>query len=240
MLGGMYLARGDRTAARTPAPLNLPSSQPDAAPPVPAKPPEAPAKAMIPEPVPPRPKTLRVIAATPTSRTFNYRDSSIGVTFSQPVNPETVPAAFRVTPPIQGGFSFPAPNQVVFTPQGFWDLGATYLVTLEDGITEASGLDRLEPMSWEFSIVGGYFYTRDIGPLVQTHCAACHRREGPAARIRLDTLADIKQFVQPGSAERSRFVTALTDSNHQGKLAPAALAKVYLFRDWITTFQAAD
>ncbi len=238
--GGMYLARRDRTAARSPAPPLTPSSQQDAASAASPKPTETLPQAMPPEPVPPRQRNLHVIAATPTSRTFNYRDTPIAVTFSHPVNPETVPPAFKVTPPIPGGYSFPAPNQLVFTPQGFWDLGATYLVTLEEGITDLSGLDHLEPMRWDFSIVGGYFYTRDVSPLVKTHCASCHRAGGPAARIRLDTLADVKQFVKPGSAEASRFVTALTDSNHQGRLAQAALAKVYLFRDWITVFQAGD
>ncbi len=201
---------------------------------------EAVPPAGTPDPVPPRPRNLQVIAATPTSRTFNYRDTPITVTFSHPVNPETVPPAFKVTPPIPGAFAFPAPHQLVFTPQGFWDLGTTYLVTLEEGITDVTGLDHLEPMSWDFAIVGGYFYTRDVRPLVSTHCAACHRPAGPAARIRLGTLADVKRFVHPGSAGGSRFVTALTDSNHQGRLAPAALAKVYLFRDWITLFQAGD
>ncbi len=238
--GGMYLTRRGHPDGRSPAPPLTTSSQQDAASAAPANPTEILPQALTPEPVPPRQWNLHVIAATPTSRTFNYRDTPIAVTFSHPVNPETVPPAFKVTPPITGAFAFPAPNQLVFTPQGFWDLGATYLVTLEEGITDMSGLDHLEPMSWDFSIVGGYFYTRDIRPLVSTHCASCHRPDGPAARMRLDTLADVKRFVQPGSAEASRFVTALTDSNHQGRLAPAALAKVYLFRDWITLFQAGD
>jgi len=195
---------------------------------------------MPPEPGPPQRRNLQVAAVAPTSRSFNYRDTPITVTFSHPVKPETVPPAIKVTPAIAGALSFPAPNQVVFTPRGFWDLGATYLVTLEGGITDVDGFDHLEQVSWDFSIVGGYFYTRDVRPLVRAHCASCHRPDGPAGRVRLDTLADIQRFVQPGSAEASRFVTALTDSNHQGKLPPAALAKVYLLRDWITTFRAGD
>jgi hypothetical protein len=176
----------------------------------------------------------------PTSRTFNYRDTPIEVEFSLPVNQETVPPAFKVTPAMQGTFAWPAPNKLVFTPRRLWDHGATYLVTLEDGITDVNGLDRLGTTSWDFSTVGGYFYSRDVRPLVTAHCAPCHRADGRAARIRLDSLAEIRRFVQPGNADMSRFVTALTDSNHQGKLPPQALAKVYLLRDWIAVFQAGD
>ncbi len=176
----------------------------------------------------------------PTNQTFNYRDTPIEVEFSLPVKPETVPPAFKVNPPVRGTFSWPLPNKLVFTPQGLWDQGSTYLVTLESGITDANELDRLETTSWDFSTVGGYFFTRDIRPLIRSYCASCHRPDGPAARVRLDTLGEVMRFVRTGEAEKSQFVTALTDSNHQGKVAPQALAKVYLIRDWINVFQAAD
>lgn len=177
---------------------------------------------------------------SPTNRTFNYRDAPIQVEFSLPVKQETVPAAFKVNPPMEGTFSWPAPNRMVFTPRGLWDQGVTYLVTLGDGITDVSGFDRLETTSWDFSTVAGYFYSRDIQPLVSAYCAPCHRPDGPAARIRLDTLSDVMRFVERGNAGKSRFVTALEDQNHQGKLPPPFQAKLYIIRDWITLFNAID
>lgn len=235
--GGVALARRDRPAGGSPAPPLTPSPEQAAAP---AEPPAARPPALPPDPGPPPRRTLQVVAVTPDSRSFTYRDTPITVTFSHPVRPETVPPAFRVTPPVAGALSFPAPDRLVFTPRGLWALGATYLVTLEGGITDASGFDHLAPVRWDFSIVGGYFYTRDVRPLVRTHCASCHRPEGPAARIRLDTLAEVQRFVQPGDADKSRFITALTEPSHQGRLAPAALTQVHLLRDWITAFRAGD
>lgn len=206
----------------------------------PATPAPAPVQG-IPAATPPAARSsLRVVALSPTNRTFNYPDAPIEVEFSRPVDPDTVPPAFKVHPPVEGTFAWPAPNKLVFTPRRLWKRGATYLVALEDGITDANSPDRLQATSWEFSTVGGYFYTRDIRPLVNAHCAPCHRADGPAAGVSLDTLADIKRFVQLGDADRSRVLTVLTDPNHQGKLPPQFLARVYLLRDWIAAFQAGD
>ncbi len=177
---------------------------------------------------------------SPTSQTFNYPDTPIEVTFSRPVNPKTVPQAFRVTPSREGTLEFPAPDRMVFRPRQLWDLGATYLVTLDEGITDETGLDHLDRTNWEFGIVGGYFYSRDVRPLVGAYCASCHRSGGIAARIRLDELNDIRRFVEPGKAEQSRILTVLADPNHNGKVAPQALTKLYVFRDWIGLFQAGD
>jgi hypothetical protein len=238
-VGVAYLTLGGRTG-QAPAP-HASSRAPQQATAPATAPPENPVEAPPPEPAALAPRSrLQVTAMRPTHRTFNYRDTPIEVDFSLPIRQETVPAAFKVQPPMPGTFAWPAPNKLVFTPQGLWDHGANYLVTLEEGITDVNGVDRLETTSWDFSTVGGYFYSRDIRPVVKAHCALCHRAEGPAARVRLDTLGEIRRFVQPGDAGKSRFITALTDPNHQGKLPPEALAKGYLLRDWITVFKAGD
>ncbi len=187
-----------------------------------------------------RPSLLQVLQFSPTSRTFNYPDTPIEVVFSRPVNPATVASAFHVTPPREGTFGFPAPDRLVFRPRQLWDRGTTYLVTLDDGITDTTGLDHLDRTTWEFSTVGGYYYTRDVQPLVSVSCTPCHRAGAPAASTRLDNLQDIRRFVQPGDPERSRLLTVLTDPNHQGKLDPQIPAKLYIVRDWIQLNQAAD
>ncbi len=176
----------------------------------------------------------------PTSRTFNYRDAAIEVEFSLPVNRDTVLSGFRVTPPMEGSLSWPSPTKVVFTPRALWDQGGTYLVTLSAGITDESGAEQLEATSWDFSTVGGYFYSRDIRPLVTAQCAACHSASGPAARVRLDSYAEVMRFVQPGNAERSPLVVALSDGNHQEKLPPETAKKLYVLRDWISVFNALE
>jgi hypothetical protein len=177
---------------------------------------------------------------SPTKLTFTYRDTPIEVEFSRPVNQDTVPSAFQTTPPVEGVFAWPAPNRLVFRPNQLWDHAATYEVAFASGITDLTGLDELEPTSWKFSTVGGYSYTRDILPLVKTYCVSCHRQDGPAARIRLDTHAGAMQFIRPGNADNSRFLTALTDGTHAGKVPPQVTSKSYMIRDWITTFEAVD
>ncbi len=188
----------------------------------------------------PRTSLLQVIQRSPTSQTFNYPDTVIEVTFSHPVNPESVPSAFRVTPAMEGTLEFPAPDRMVFRPRQLWDRGATYLVTLDEGIRDRTGLDQLDQTQWEFAIVGGYFYSRDIRPLVRAYCAPCHRSGGTAARVPLDDFPSVRRFVSPGNFDQSRFLTVLNDPNHQGKLAPQLIAKLFIFREWITVFAAGD
>lgn len=200
---------------------------------------DTPAGAAVPAPAP-KPSSLRVVKMSPTKVTFNYRDMPIEVEFSQPVNQDSVPAAFRVRPEMEGTFTWPAPNRFVFTPRTLWNHAATYEVTLEESITDANRLDHLERATWTFSTVGGYNYTRDILPLVSAHCASCHRSPGPAARVRLDTYADVMKFIQPGNAGNSRFVVALGDNNHAGKIDPKVEKRAYLLRDWIADYQAID
>jgi Big-like domain-containing protein len=177
---------------------------------------------------------------SPTSRTFNYRDTPIEVEFSLPVKPETVPPAFSVSPPMEGTFSWLAPNKFIFTPKKLWAHGMTVLVTLESGITDTYGFEHLEKTSWDFSTVGGYFYIRDIRPFVAAHCTSCHRSDGPAARVNLSSKPGLMPYVRVGDGENSRLLTVLKDSNHAGQLSPQAVKQLFIVRDWITEFMAAD
>ncbi|MFB3818349.1 MAG: Ig-like domain-containing protein [Candidatus Methylomirabilales bacterium] len=192
------------------------------------------------EPASAPPGGLRVLAVSPTHRTFNYRDVPVTVEFSRAVKPDTVAAAFRIVPATGGALEWPTAARLVFRPDGLWAHAATYVVTLGSGITDPSGLDQLEPMSWEFSTVGGYFFSRDIRPLLAVECAGCHQRGGAAARVPLATHGDAMRWVVAGDAGRSRLVTALEDQNHRGRLSPEARRRLYRVRDWITLNRAAD
>jgi hypothetical protein len=129
---------------------------------------------------------------------------------------------------------------MVFRPNKLWDHATTYEVALANGITDLTGLDQLEATTWTFSTVGGYSYTRDILPLVNAYCVSCHRQDGSASRVRIDTYAEAMQFIRPGDAGKSTFFAALTDGNHAGKVSPHVESKSYMIRDWITTFEAMD
>ncbi len=96
-------------------------------PPCLAPPLEQPAVAVSPAPTfpetasaptpPPRSSNLRVTVKSPTSRTFECRETPIQVEFSLLVNQDTMPAAFDVNLPMEGMSSWPAPNSTVFTPR---------------------------------------------------------------------------------------------------------------------------
>lgn len=186
------------------------------------------------------PETLKVIAVRPTSQTFNYRDAIIEVEFSMPMNPEATEAAFSIDPPVAGTFSWPTPSRLVFTPQRLLDLETRYLVSIDDRATDATGFHRLPPTSWAFTTVGGYFYTTDIKPLVSSYCSQCHRAGGSAARISLDSYADVRKYVEPGNAEKSPFYSVLRDSVHRSALDKRVLAQEHLIRDWINNNKAGD
>jgi hypothetical protein len=228
-------------ASRAAATPEMPAAPPDAPPVgerprVEAAPPAAPSAPAAAAPA----AGLTVLAVNPTHRTFNYRDAPITVEFSRAVKAETVAAAFAVTPATRGTLSWPAPTRLVFQPETLWGHGATYLVSLGAGITDPSGLERLEPMSWEFSTVGGYFFSRDIRPLLAAECAGCHRAGAAAARVPLGSHAEVMRWVVAGDAGRSRLVAALADDNHRGRLTPEALRSLYRVRDWINLNRAAD
>lgn len=238
--------RGTAPVMRTPAlpapeGQEMPATHPDPPPAVQERPSaEAAPPGRPAEPAPPPAGGLRVLSVSPTHRTFNYRDTPITVEFSRGVKPETVAAAFGVMPATPGTLAWPTATRLVFRPDGLWDHGATYVVTLAAGIADASGLDRLEPMSWEFSTVGGYFFSRDIQPLLAAECAGCHRAGASAARVPLATRADVMRWVVVGDAGRSRLVSAVGDETHRGRVSPEALRTLYRLRDWITLNRAAD
>lgn len=183
---------------------------------------------------------LKVVSYRPTTRTFNYRDAIIEVEFNMPMDPASTEAAFSIDPPVEGAFSWPNPNKLVFTPKALLELEGRYLVSFDDRATDSTGFNRLPPTSWSFSIVGGYFYTTDIKPLVKAYCSSCHRPEGQAAGVALNTFEEVRRYVEPGNAENSPFYTALKDSNHRNTLDKKALAQAHMIQDWIEKNQAGD
>ncbi len=172
---------------------------------------------------------LKVISYRPTTRTFNYRDAIIEVEFNMPMDP-----------PVEGTFSWPSPNKLVFTPKSLLELEGRYLVNIDDRASDSTGFNRLPPISWTFSIVGGYFYTTDIKPLIKAYCSSCHRPEGPAARVALNTFEEVRRYVEPGNADNSPFYTALKDRNHRNTLDKKVQAQGHMIRDWIEKNQAGD
>lgn len=63
----------------------------------------------------------------------------IVVTFSSPMNLTTMQSGFSISPSVQGQFTFPSANQMVFTPDVALQYGKRYNITLSTSITDSSG-----------------------------------------------------------------------------------------------------
>lgn len=237
MVGFTFFILGNRESAEVSLPRPAPEVKEAPPPPLPSPEAESPPKEEDRE-ISYNP--LKVISYRPTTRTFNYRDAIIEVEFNMPMDPASTEAAFSIDPPVEGTFSWPNPNKLIFTPKALLELGLRYLVNIDDRATDSTGFNHLPPISWTFSIVGGYFYTTDIKPLVKAYCSSCHRPEGPAARVALNTFEEVRRYVEPGNADNSPFYTALKDSNHHNTLDKKALAQAHLIQDWIEKNQAGD
>jgi hypothetical protein len=79
-------------------------------------------------------------------------------------------------------------------------------------------------------------FTRDIQPLLQKHCYACHGPNVQMKNLRLDNRQAAQRAIQPGDSEHSRIIDMVTGKG--GKFMPPAgphlpEGDVKLLRDWI-------
>jgi Tol biopolymer transport system component len=77
--------------------------------------------------------------------------SPIRLSFSEPMQPESVTQNLHIQPSVQGDFFWEA-NTLTFTPTGPWPSGERIRVTLKSGARSALGLPLLGEQAWSFSI----------------------------------------------------------------------------------------
>jgi hypothetical protein len=86
----------------------------------------------------------------------NPRNSTIVITFSEPVDLNSIYRGISISPSIQGVFSWNAgvtdSNIITFTPLYGFNFGVTYSVTIGDSIIDASGNKLREPLTFNFTV----------------------------------------------------------------------------------------
>lgn len=199
----------------------------------------------LPPSPPARPQHWKILFASPNAGKADVsRRAAIKLFFSGPVQPEVVEWAFSLTPSTPGTFAWPRPDQLVFTPKGALDPATRYTVSLTpaDGFRSGQEYELLESR-WTFTTGIARTYHGDIQPLVAQYCHACHRPDGDAATIPLDTYTDINRYVVPGrSAESPLYTFVQTRQHHINMAGPthSTSQKLAVIKDWIDEDGAAE
>ncbi|MER3514413.1 MAG: hypothetical protein C4310_08500, partial [Chloroflexota bacterium] len=74
--------------------------------------------------------------------------------FDQPMNRASVEAAFEVSPPVEGTFSWPDDRTVQFKPKQPLDRDKVYVATIKTDAKSAAGLSLTAPLRFKFATVG--------------------------------------------------------------------------------------
>ncbi len=103
-----------------------------------------------PEPLPPY-----VIQVTPVPGEEQPLDAPLQVVFDQPMDANSVQAAFSIAPAVAGDFEWPLPHVMRFRPEetGF-ERATRYTATLEESARSQAGLPLREAMQFRFDTVG--------------------------------------------------------------------------------------
>jgi hypothetical protein len=90
-----------------------------------------------------------IIEHTPTGKNVPVT-TRITVTFSKPMNKESVEYASSIEPEVQGEFDWEE-NTVIFTPYSNLDYDTTYTVTIGQEAEDSADSNLEEPYEWRFS-----------------------------------------------------------------------------------------
>lgn len=104
-----------------------------------------------------------IVSASPAQGTEAALDTTISVRFDQPMDQASVEAAFGINPTVEGTFSWPSPELLVFEPEDALERGEIYQISLTESATAETGLTIQEPVdiSWETI---GFFGVSDFQP----------------------------------------------------------------------------
>jgi len=193
------------------------------------------------EPPPPPPAPLRqwtVLFNSPTpGQNEVSRRPKIQIFFNGPVDREVAEWAFTISPSTRGGFAWPRPDQLVFTPKGALLPDTEYTISLTpvDASREKEPYELLGAR-WSFTTGQARTYGRDIQPLIGAYCSSCHASNGSAAGVLLGTYRDVSRYVVPGRSGESRFYTFIQERRHHINMAGpnhSTSTKLAIIRDWI-------
>ncbi len=110
----------------------------------------APTPTPTPEPLPPP----RLLTHTPALGEEQPLDAPMELVFDQPMDRASVEAALSITPTVVGKFTWRDERTLAFTPEGRWERGRRYRVTVAATARNAEGTPMEEAATFDFSTVG--------------------------------------------------------------------------------------
>lgn len=98
-----------------------------------------------------------VISYTPAENSIgNLPETSVSITFSEPVNLNTIYEGITISPSIQGRFEWNAgisdSENITFIPLYGFEYGVTYTVKINQSVTDISGNSLREPVNFSFTV----------------------------------------------------------------------------------------
>jgi len=112
--------------------------------------------------VPMQPSPPTVIARTPARGEEHPVDQPIAISFDQPMDDETVIAAFSIEPAVEGDLAVEG-SELRFVPAKSLERGTTYQIELAETATSAAGLPLNRPVSFRIQTVG-YLEVTSVQP----------------------------------------------------------------------------
>jgi uncharacterized protein YfaS (alpha-2-macroglobulin family) len=119
---------------------------------LPSKPEPTATPTATPVPLPPTPPLL--VDRSPARGEEAPPESSLVLTFDQPMDVESVEAAFAIEPTVAGELSWTDATTLVFSPRTSWDRAARYRVKLDTSAESAEGLPLRQEVDFTFVTVG--------------------------------------------------------------------------------------
>ena len=96
----------------------------------------------------------QVVTSDPLPGSEIAANAAITVRFDQPMDQESVAAAFAIEPAVEGELSWPEPSVAVFTPAETLAEGQTYHVRVADSAASVNGQTLLEPVDFALQTTG--------------------------------------------------------------------------------------
>jgi hypothetical protein len=183
---------------------------------------------------------LRVLWATPKLGTTVYPHEVLTVQFSGAMDPESLRTALEITPPLAGAMEWRRRDQLVYRPSRPLEMGATYRVALTGYAQNVSRQEYLQPHEWSFEVFKDYSFARNVGQILAHGCGECHSPGGLAPRVPLDSYERVMPNVQKGNSAGSPLLTALNNPRTHSQVRPEVRRLLYVIRDWIDRFEAAE
>jgi len=183
---------------------------------------------------------LRVVWVKPRGVVPVFPHAVIELGFSAPMDPALVEEAFAIWPEVPGTLEWPRADQIVFRPRRHLEMGAEYRVRVLSSAQDLRHQESLAAYEWTFQVHRTYSFRHNVGRIIRHGCGPCHRPGGWALQVPLDNYEQVMKYVRKENAASSRLVTVLSEPQNHGQVPPDWRAMVYVLRDWIERFDAAE